>query len=165
MHAVIESLSEDIEHPSIYKKNFIIGVLIISICFMDCHHLFSEIFFRKLNKIWDENIEEDVHEEFNNSNQRSGCLCCLSQLSVMRYFNFLEWISLWKKRGYVIPEDHQLLRDMIQVLFLKSIRLNMALNYLLKYVLISILILVLKFDSSTRDLFIKNERGEINYSG
>ena len=75
-------------------------MLLIVIVFIFMHHIFNEYFYRRLIKIWDENVKEEFVEVFSKDKERK---CCIEKTKLMRYFNFKEWISLWRNKGSSIP--------------------------------------------------------------
>ena len=78
------------------------------------HHLMNEVFHRKLIQVWESVIEEDFTEEFR-KNPRTRC--CVEYTRLVRYFNYCEWIGMWKRSGSIIPPDAAILKDNIQYLF------------------------------------------------
>lgn len=82
---------------------FYISICIMSMLSIISSHAFNDCFYRKFLQVWEENIREDFHEEF--STRTSTQCCCCETFNVVRYFNFCEWIPLWRKRGWIIPES------------------------------------------------------------
>lgn len=58
-------------------------------------------FYKQLVKAWDTHICEDIEEELSDS---SG-LCGWNGLARIKYLNFLEFMSLWKAKGWIIPNE------------------------------------------------------------
>jgi hypothetical protein len=62
--------------------------------------LIAQKFFREFIDLWDTNVKEDYHDEFKDS--KRWRICCHRD-TLMRYYNFHEWISLWRVKGWLIP--------------------------------------------------------------
>jgi hypothetical protein len=62
--------------------------------------LIAHKFFREFIDLWDGNVKEDYHDEFKDS--KRWRICCPRD-TLMRYYNFHEWISLWRVKGWLIP--------------------------------------------------------------
>jgi hypothetical protein len=82
-------------------NKFLYLMLIIVIAFIATHHVLNEAFFRKFLKIWEDNVKEDFFEEFTKGKKKR---CCFEITFFVRYFNYHEWISLWRMKGMIIPK-------------------------------------------------------------
>lgn len=129
--------------PTLFKHSAITFVAIGAVLMLVGHHLQNECFYRRLVWVWDEDIREEMGEELTSSSR--SCLCCLSSLSVMRYFNFMEWITLWKKRGWIIPNEHEVVRDHIQLVFVKWLRFYTIVSLIFKQILLLIMAFIVTF--------------------
>lgn len=67
-------------------------VMLLSLVYILTHHVINEAFYRKVLTTWEEKIKEDFNEEF----ATAGRCCFGDSLTSMRYFNFVEWICLWR---------------------------------------------------------------------
>lgn len=106
------TLTDDgVEAPVLFIRKAAIAVALLVVALILAGHFSNELFYRFLVSVWDEEIKEDIFDELNT--QRRSCICCLTPLSVMRYFNFMEFISLWRRRGWIIPAEHGIVRDQI----------------------------------------------------
>jgi len=77
-------------------------LLILVIFYIVWYHYVNESFYRQFLKIWEDNIKEDFMEEFTRSRKKR---CCIEITSLMRYFSYREWISLWRMKGQVLPKS------------------------------------------------------------
>lgn len=66
------------------------------------HHFYNEMFYRKFVNIWENNLIEDFDEELKNDYDTRFFL---DILAVVQYFNFHEWMTLWRLRGEIIPPN------------------------------------------------------------
>jgi hypothetical protein len=73
-----------------------VGIILVFVGLIVYHHAVNEFFYRKINFIWNEHIHEEMSEEFA-KNSKSSCLCGCTPLDSMRYWTFLEWVSLWRQ--------------------------------------------------------------------
>ena len=72
----------------------------------------------------------------------------------MRYWNYSEWIVLWRQRGGIIPETHKILRDKICYIFIKVAQRSSTSLYFLKYSALIGIAIKLRFGSDPDSLFV-----------
>ena len=77
----------------------------------------------------------------------------------MRFWNYSEWIVLWRQRGDVIPQSHQLLRDNICYIFIRVAQRSTAFLYAFKYSVLIGFAIKLRFFSSPDRLFLSLKDG------
>ena len=78
----------------------------------------------------------------------------------MRYWTYGEWIVLWRQRGDVIPQSHQLLRDNICYIFIKVAQRSSSILYFFKYSVLIGLAIKLRFWSDPDSLFLSLKDGK-----
>lgn len=77
-------------------------------------HVFNELYYRSFQAVWQDNLHErdfNFHENIQKGGRRR--CCCFGRACLVRYFNMHEWIGLWKTKGWIIPSEHDILRDNI----------------------------------------------------
>ena len=62
---------------------------------------------RKFSSIWDKSVNEDMIESLQEKLKIHKRCCCFSRLHLIRFYNFYEWLGLWKIGGYVIPKSEE----------------------------------------------------------
>jgi hypothetical protein len=98
------------------------------------YHYQNDRFFRGFVKIWEENIIDDYQVCFS---AKYGRRYCLSNIRVIRYLNFHEWMTLWKERGYIVEES--IIRDNFCYYFVIFAKNYAYLTILTKYLPLVIL--------------------------
>lgn len=118
----------------------------------------NEWFYRALLRVWEDSVKEDFHEEL--SPAKVGCLCHFRTLRVLRCLNFIEWISLWKKRGWIIPRGCSLVGDHFCYLFVTFAKRAAAYNCLVKQAAV-LYFLFRVFKTEPKAVFIGGAEAEI----
>ena len=71
----------------------------------------------------------------------------------MRYVNFQEWISLWKVKGEIIPEEQSLVRDNVCFVFLQLSKQQSTIHFLFKHTFLVISLIWIKLLIDPNNLF------------
>ena len=71
----------------------------------------------------------------------------------MRYFNFHEWIALWKVKGQILPKDFDLVRDNVCYIFLQMSKWQTTIQFSFKYTFLMFSLIWIKLLINPKNLF------------
>lgn len=103
----------------------IIAIIISVVTFnLILHHIGNFWFTCSFERLWENTVREDMTEALRDKLKANKRCYCINRLVIVRFFNFHDWLALWKIAGYVIPIDHDYVHQKFKWHFYNSVHMH-----------------------------------------
>jgi len=128
-------------------------ILIIALFNMIGHHFANHKFLRTFKHQWEQNVRDDFQDSIQRKIKAKKRCCIFNRLFLVRYFNFYEWIGLWKIAGNVIPASSRNIRDQMLWMFYQFSLRYSTLVLFLRYLPLAVSIILIMFGLNTKSIY------------